>query len=79
MTDIPEDIMLAARDACLASVEQVIANDIGIRVIARAIMAERERCAKIAESYDLSIMSSTSADVTARKIAAAIRKGDSDD
>lgn len=38
--------------------------------------AERERCAKIADAHDLSIMSSTAADVVAMKIAAAIRKGE---
>lgn len=44
--------------------------------LAKAKEEERERCAKIADQYDLSLQSSTSADYRARAIAAAIRGGD---
>lgn len=50
MTTIPDDIMLAAREALQQSSTQVLRGD-AVAVIARAIMAERERCAMVADSY----------------------------
>lgn len=41
-----------------------------------AVMAERERCAIIATHHDLSLQSTTEADIRARQVAAAIRGGD---
>jgi len=46
MTEIPDDVMKAARDA----VNSAIDDRGAIGVIARAILAERERCAKLALS-----------------------------
>jgi hypothetical protein len=45
-----------------------------VKAVAPMIRAqERERCARVAEARDLSIMSSTAIDAEARKIGAAIR------
>lgn len=61
MTEIPDDVMKAAYDAVNAptadeygnSMRYYIGNnqsDMAVRVVASAILAERERCAKIAET-----------------------------
>lgn len=52
MTAIPDDIMQAARDALQQSSTQVLRGD-AVRIIARAIMAERERCAMVATKHML--------------------------
>lgn len=46
MTDIPEDIMRAARELLDGYAEDAV------MAAARAILAERERCAQIAESIN---------------------------
>lgn len=46
---IPEDVMEAAYDAHLAAIGRGTAQ--AVRIIASAIMAERERCAAIASIY----------------------------
>lgn len=67
MTTIPDDIQKTARDLCAT----VLINsklESGARLVAKVLMAERERCAKIAdEAWRL--------DYKAEWIAAAIRKG----
>lgn len=73
--EIPEDVMTAAR-ALFAETERVFEGTKAIAIIARAILAERERAARIAETSipddcrreDLYRWS-----FTAEKIAAAIR------
>lgn len=52
--DIPQDVLAAAKKAAYLTEETgdgaaAITSLIGVDIIARAIMAERERCAKIAE------------------------------
>jgi len=76
MTEIPDDVMKAARDA----VNSAIDDRGAIGVIARAILAERERCAKVAEEDLRSPMAKKAGHVPSwlargRVIAAAIRKG----
>lgn len=48
MTEIPEDVMKAAREAVMPLLGWESPD--GARIIARAIMAERERCAKKVEA-----------------------------
>ncbi len=60
MTDIPEDVMRAAREASAAKGDSASSDilagrhdgSIDVQAAARAIMAERERCAKVAEGLD---------------------------
>lgn len=74
MTEIPDDVMKAAYDAVNAptadeygnSMRYYIGNnqsDMAVRVVARAILAERERCASICDSrmYDFGCISGTEA------------------
>lgn len=49
MTKIPEDVMKAAYDAHLAALGRGATQ--AARIIAKAIMAERQRCATIASRY----------------------------
>lgn len=49
--DIPEDVMEAARAVYLDGCLYGYTDQQFIDAIARAIMAERERCKKIAETY----------------------------
>lgn len=51
MSNIPDDIMKAAREHAHSIGIVDIGSTEGIRVIARAILAERERCARIAKTY----------------------------
>jgi len=53
MTAIPDDIMKAAMEAYLSLMDDDLYDDhkYGSEHIARAIMAERERAAKVADSY----------------------------
>lgn len=69
MTTIPDDIMKAAMEAYLSLMDDDFYDDhkYGSGHIARALLAERERCAKVADKY------STLA--VARYIAIGIRKG----
>lgn len=62
--DIPQDVWKAAHAVFSASIGD------GPEPIARAIMAERERCAEVAETHFPQVPS------YAADIAAAIRKGD---
>jgi len=50
MIEIPEDIMKISDNLAACSVGEGIGRDILSGNIARAILAERDRCAKIAES-----------------------------
>jgi hypothetical protein len=73
MTTIPDDVMNAAKDAARRSVERPYNAGTMKRatdIIARAIMAERERCATVADAH--SECERDCGDV----IAAAIRKGE---
>jgi len=64
MNDVPDDILATAK----ASVDLWLASDHSIDVfVANLIMAERERCAKIADGYP--------AFVDGNDIAARIRRG----
>lgn len=51
MTDVPDDIMETAREVYLSLMDTDLYDDhkYGSEHIARAIMAERERCAKVVE------------------------------
>lgn len=49
MTDIPEDVMKSAREAHAEFAKSSVRDNLTV-IIARAILAERERCARIAES-----------------------------
>lgn len=72
MSEIPEDVKAAARKLCA---EYEVDNPHGFeeQIIARAIMAERERCAKIADK--LAAKHTGGPGSAARAIAAAIRRG----
>ena len=80
MPPIPEDIMHAAMEAYLSLMDDDRYDDhkYGSEHIARAIMAERERCAMVAESHggrDTDRVSGWGGAVRAQSIADAIRKG----
>ena len=56
MTEIPDDVMKAAEAAYSDAVRgghDTRSFESRIEEIARAIMAERERCAKVVEEYEL--------------------------
>jgi hypothetical protein len=65
----PEDVMRAAREA-LDALEREARADRPF-AIARAIMAERDRCAKVAEEFRRG-----AGDPVCAQVAAAIRKGE---
>lgn len=53
MTEIPDDVLNAAKQVAFATEERgeddaAITSHIGVRVICEAILAERERCTEIA-------------------------------
>lgn len=87
LEDIPQDVWNAAFATYIArcdSVSRLAADfeeDEVIELVARAILAERERCAHISESfidstdYDVEPEAAVAENVAARMIAAAIRKG----
>lgn len=91
MTDIPSDIMERARKAIMAEVQPNARWQYAdgrcdhfavVRAVAKAILAERERCAKIAERFGAypapagdGCGTSVLAAVDGRDIAAAIRSG----
>lgn len=71
--NIPQDVWDAAENMPLVDTDDM---DFGISlVIARAILAERERCAEIADTTVSSIGVGGGEFYIAAKIAAAIRKG----
>ena len=77
MTDIPDDVMAKAREIVSWHLEPPA--ELMVLDIAHAIMAERERCAKVAEA-DGGLVPNGFGKMdfgpnTARRIAAAIRKG----
>jgi len=81
MADVPEDINRAATDTLreLCEVLEVSMQWNAVGLIARAILAERKRCAEIAESWTAPLRPGTEARLlghkdAARDIAAAIRK-----
>jgi len=91
MTEIPDDVMDAARDVYSKASDDGF-RVFSIKIIARAILAERERCARLCEDTamvvtsgrtkpDFGIYSGEPADMTAGNThpgvgyAAAIRKG----
>lgn len=54
MSEIPEDISKSVRDLAIkihASSQFSFLSDIGEEIVARAILAERERCAEIAGDW----------------------------
>lgn len=56
MTEIPDDIMEMAERALYAvhaDEDPAFGSRVIASVIARAVLAERERCAKIAEMHDI--------------------------
>ena len=73
--DMPEDVKAAAREAALDQLNQRLD---GQRVsledaFARAILAERRRCAQIAEDMAEHLADAASGALVAKRIAAAIR------
>lgn len=77
MTTTPEDIMAAARkiaDEINASIDPIEAVE---AAIAEAILAERERCAKVADEIRDAVFACHQHEraYTAAGVAAAIRKG----
>ena len=87
MTEMPEDVMKAARKAFSSALDAPMLDAEDVKIIARVIMAERERAAKVAEAHKLldhprlSPGSEINAwwsgqEEAARRIAAAIRRGD---
>lgn len=58
MTEIPEDVMKAAGDAILNGGCALKIGDVMHVSISRAILAERGRCAKVAERYSDGIYAS---------------------
>lgn len=81
MTDIPENIMASAQNVINVLLPEAtpIEYDSGVYIVARAIMAERERCAKIAERFGAERAGASDGqtyilrDVNGRDVAAAIR------
>lgn len=70
MTAIPVDVMKAAKAAHAEFADSRVTDNL-TDIIARAIMAERERCARMADQFE------SDADPDAGGIiAAAIRKGE---
>jgi predicted polyphosphate/ATP-dependent NAD kinase len=53
MTDIPEDVMRAARMVCQPSYGGAtrVDDERHVRDVAEAIMDERERCARVADNF----------------------------
>lgn len=93
MTDIPEDVMKMARAVVAQRFMNLRDRDFAVWIIegtaqpypteeieaaARAILAERERCAKVAESFHngMEFSAKHGAKKTRCPIAAAIRKGE---
>lgn len=80
MTEVPEDVMEKAREA-FASIEAMyddmgLADDACVDIVAYAILAERERCAMIAETWhpdDVRPQDLYRWSMTANEIAASIR------
>lgn len=50
MTEIPDDVMKAAREAHAEFAKSSVRDNLTV-IIARAILAERERCATVFEEY----------------------------
>jgi hypothetical protein len=79
--DVPQDVWDAAVKAELVVEDEFTdlndwnSRDVATDIIARAIMAERERCAKIADAHAAENWSMTEEEHAAQVIAAAIRKG----
>ena len=72
MSEIPEDILSIAKRSVIG-VEGFLDSTVGVEAVAKALMAERERCAKVVERM-LRFADTTSNSDEA--IAAAIRRGD---
>ena len=60
MSEIPEDVMKAAQRATVGETGRMCSPRADL-VVARAILAERERCAKIAEQQQLELVSTSAA------------------
>jgi hypothetical protein len=79
MIDFPEDVMRAAEEAARDECQAGGSFDYRcvVETAARAILAERERCAKLAEGTEQtrSWVPSSLYDTLRREAAAAIRKG----
>lgn len=75
MTTIPDDIMKAARDACEGYFPDPVTRETAARCAARAIAAERERCARAAENLPYRHRLPVDAITVALGIAGLIREG----
>lgn len=73
MSEIPEDIFATART--LADSVSFGGYEINTLAIARAIRAERERCASVANSIATDVRNSGEQRITAGKIVALITSG----
>lgn len=76
MSEIPEDTMRTARTVLppgRSSDLMVWDREVLDRRIARAILAERERCARIAEGWKATMQNGQFIDEAFRNVAAAIR------
>lgn len=76
MSEIPEDVMEMAREVFVEFDEDD--SRASIKLIASAIMAERERCAKVADHWrrEAQTVPDFASSETAKHIAADIRRGD---
>lgn len=54
MSEIPEDVMVLAEEAYQRAIYMTTEDDpkTMVEMVARAIMAERERCAKVADDHE---------------------------
>ena len=79
MSEMPDDIWRKAGDAILKGGKAFRVRDDFHKAIAEALVAERERCAKMAEGYNIPALAqrlegSEVINWTAQEIAQAIRK-----
>lgn len=74
MGEFPDDIMGAARDAYADALKDSFRAG-SVKIIARAIMAERQRCARISKHFTGSLWPRQVNDA-ARAITADIERGD---
>lgn len=81
-SDIPRDVLAAAKKAAYATEQTgedgaAITSLIGVDVVARAIFAERERCAAIADGHAQVLRGNFDRNcaIAVEGVATAIRKG----
>lgn len=57
MAEIPEDIIKAADSALISAILELDNEDgNSVAIIAKAILAERERCASLVEGYEITLL-----------------------